>query len=142
MAKKTITPEEPKLFEKFWNEYAMKFDRIAAVRAWNNLDKDLRHAAIDGIQHYREMCEALGVRRMWPQGYLNHRRWEDEQDAQTDLPLDHRSLATIGTQESGCTEYKDLKSATSRITNAQTPSDGITNPAEQRGADIPDMAIW
>ena len=83
--KKTITPEEPKLFEKFWNEYAMKLDRIAAVGAWNNLDKDLRRAAIDGIQHYREICEVLGVRRMWPQGYLNHRRWEDEGDAQPNL---------------------------------------------------------
>ena len=130
MAKKTITPEEPKLFEKFWDKYAMKLDRIAAVRAWNNLDKDLRRAAIDGIQHYREICEALGVRRMWPQGYLNHRRWEDEQDTQTDL-------------QSGCTKYKDLKSATSRITNAHTHSDGIANPAERtQDSDIPDMAIW
>ena len=88
--KKTITPEDPKLFEKFWNEYAMKFDRIAAVRAWNNLDKDLRRAAIDGIQHYREICETLGVRRMWPQGYLNHRRWEDESPTPDPSPVERR----------------------------------------------------
>lgn len=128
MAKKTPTPEDPKLFDEFWDKYAMKLDRIAAVRAWNNLDKDLRRAAIDGIQHYRDICEALGIRRMWPQGYLNHRRWEDES------PI---------TAPSGSTEYKDLKSATSRITNAHTHSDGIANPAERtKDSDLPDMAIW
>jgi len=76
--KKTITPEEPKLFEKFWDKYAMKLDRIAAIKAWNNLDKDLRRAAIAGIQRYRNDCEARGIPRMYAQGYLNHRRWEDE----------------------------------------------------------------
>jgi len=114
MAKKTSTPEEPKLFEKFWNEYAMKLDRIATVMAWNNLDKDLRRAAIDGIQHYREICEALGVKRMWPQGYLNHRRWEDESPTPDPSPV-----------ERGGTAANDI------------PLQG-----GQRGADLPDMAIW
>ena len=92
----------------------MKLDRIAAVRAWNNLDKDLRRAAIDGIQHYREVCEALGVRRMWPQGYLNHRRWEDESPTPDPSPV-----------ERGEAEGADL------------PLQG-----GQREVDLPDMAIW
>lgn len=118
MTKKTSTPEEPKLFEKFWNEYAMKFDRIAAVRAWNNLDKDLRRAAIDGIQHYRENCEALGVRRMWPQGYLNHRRWEDESPDPSPV------------------ERGEAKGADLPLQGGQRGAEG------QRGADLPDMALW
>lgn len=120
MAKKTPTPEEPKLFEKFWNEYAMKLDRIAAVRAWNNLDKDLRRAAIDGIQHYREICEALGVKRMWPQGYLNHRRWEDE---------------AAEPQE----KFSSSKFQVSR--NGAQPTPETCQP-ETRDSDLPDMATW
>jgi len=133
--KKTITPEEPKLFEKFWNEYAMKLDRIAAVRAWNNLDKDLRRAAIDGIQHYREICEALGVRRMWPQGYLNHRRWEDEQEDPTPtLPCMggsdmHRSDATAA---KGNYSPPSQEKATGRRDSGN----------EDGGGSLPDMAIW
>ena len=110
--KKTITPEEPKLFEKFWDKYAMKLDRIAVIKAWNNLDKDLRRKAIDGIQHYCEICETLGGKRMWPQGYLNHRRWEDESPTQPlPQPLPRREGGTRGAEG-------------------------------QRGADLPDMAIW
>ena len=131
--KTTITPEEPKLFEKFWNEYAMKLDRIAAVRAWNNLDKDLRRAAIDGIQHYREICEALGVRRMWPQGYLNHRRWEDE-DPTPALP---------------CMGGSDMhrSDATAAKGNYSPPSQGKATGRrdsgnEDEGGSLPDMAIW
>jgi hypothetical protein len=122
MAKKISTPEEPKLFEKFWNEYAMKLDRIAAVRAWNNLDKDLRRAAIDGIQHYREICEALGVRRMWPQGYLNHRRWEDEAaEPQEKVSSSKFQVSSNGAQP-------NLKPETCQ--------------PETRDSDLPDMAIW
>lgn len=123
--KKTITPEEPKLFEKFWNEYAMKLDRIAAVRAWNNLDKDLRRAAIDGIQHYREICEALGVKRMWPQGYLNHRRWEDESLSPDPSPVERGGTAANGIPQQGGAR------------GASIPLQG-----EQKGADLPDMATW
>ena len=121
MTKKTITPEEPKLFEKFWNEYAMKLDRIAAVRAWNNLDKDLRRAAIDGIQHYREICEALGVRRMWPQGYLNHRRWEDE--------------AAEPQEKVSSSKFQD----SSFKIQVSTPE---TCQPETRDSALPDMATW
>ena len=138
--KKTITPEDPKLFDEFWDKYAMKLDRIAAVRAWNNLDKDSRRAAIDGIQHYREICETLGVRRMWPQGYLNHRRWEDEAD--TD-PAPSPAPTGVG---SG---YR-----TDRRDNCRTISahDGAAAPLPSRGGagvgsdtppdNLPDMAIW
>ena len=122
MTKKTIIPEEPKLFEKFWDKYAMKLDRIAAVRAWNNLDKDLRRAAIDGIQHYREICEALGVRRMWPQGYLNHRRWEDE----------------AAEPQGKVSSFKSQVSSN----GAQPKPETCSLKSETRDSDLPDMAIW
>jgi hypothetical protein len=129
MTKKTSTPIDQE-FQKFWDAYGLKRDRVAAERAWRKLSKGDRRAALAGIQRYRDDCEARGIQRMYAQGYLNHRRWEDEQDAQTDL-------------QSGCTEYKDLKSATSRITNAHTHSDGIANPAERtQDSNLPDMAIW
>ena len=127
MAKKknTITPEDPKLFDEFWDKYAMKLDRIAAIKAWNNLDKDSRRAAIDGIQHYREICETLGVRRMWPQGYLNHRRWEDESPSTDPSP-------------------SSLSPDPSPVERGGTAADDIPLQGGQRGAGgaIPDMAIW
>ena len=133
MAKKTITPEEPKLFEKFWDKYAMKLDRIAAVRAWNNLDKDLRRAAIDGIQHYREICEALGVRRMWPQGYLNHRRWEDEA-AEPKEKVSSSSTSEAAKPSAKFFDERSGKAERQVSSNQPTP--------ETRDSDLPDMAIW
>ena len=132
MAKKTSIPEDPKLFDEFWDKYAMKFDRIAAVRAWNNLDKDLRRAAIDGIQHYREICEALGVRRMWPQGYLNHRRWEDEAAE----PQEKVSSSKFFDERSGKAERQVSSNG------AQPTSETCSLKPETRDSDLPDMAIW
>ncbi len=85
MTKKTTTPADPE-FDKFWNMYGLKRDRVSAERAWRKLSKSDRRAAISGIQRYRDDCEARGISRMYAQGYLNHRRWEDEHEVQTVLP--------------------------------------------------------
>ena len=65
-------------FEEFWNAYGLKRDRIAAERAWNKLNTKDKRAAIAGIAAYNADCEQRGISRMYGQGYLNHRRWEDD----------------------------------------------------------------
>ena len=65
-------------FEEFWNTYGLKRDRIAAMRAWNKLNAKDKRAAIAGIAAYTNDCEQRGISRMYGQGYLNHRRWEDD----------------------------------------------------------------
>ena len=68
-------------FKEFWDAYGLKRDRIDAERAWNRLSASDRRAAVAGIGRYREQCRRSGVSMMYGHGYLNHRRWEDEQDA-------------------------------------------------------------
>ena len=65
-------------FQTFWNTYALKRDRIAAERAWNRLSEKDKQAALAGIATYSDYCERHGICLMYAQGYLNHRRWEDE----------------------------------------------------------------
>ncbi|MCI6830271.1 MAG: hypothetical protein MR924_13630 [Prevotella sp.] len=65
-------------FEEFWNAYGLKRDRIAAERAWNKLNAKDKRAAIAGIASYTNDCKQRGISRMYGQGYLNHRRWEDD----------------------------------------------------------------
>lgn len=65
-------------FQKFWDAYALKRDRVAAERTWKKLSEADRRAAFDGIASYRDDCQRRGIHRMYAQGYLNHRRWEDE----------------------------------------------------------------
>ncbi len=127
MTKRTTTPTSLE-FQKFWDSYDLKRDKVAAERAWRKLGKHDRLAALQGIQRYRDDCEAQGIQRMYPQGYLTHRRWEDEADVQTDARRDLQSRRN---------EYKDLQSATSRIAGAPIHSDGIATPD-----DLPDMALW
>lgn len=67
-------------FNTFWDAYGLKRDRKAAEGAWKRLSAKDRQAAFDGIHAYREECRRTGVRMMYGQGYLNHRRWEDEID--------------------------------------------------------------
>ena len=70
-------------FEVFWKSYGLKRDRIAAERAWRRLSARDQRAAFAGIPAYREDCQRRGVAMMYAQGYLNHRRWEDEAEPQT-----------------------------------------------------------
>ena len=71
-------PKSDELFNTFWDAYGLKRDRLAALRAWNRLSMKDRRAAIRGIAAYRADCQKRGISMMYGQGYLNHRRWEDE----------------------------------------------------------------
>lgn len=111
--KKTSTPIDPE-FQKFWDAYGLKRDRVAAERAWRKLSKGDRRAALDGIRRYRDDCEARNISRMYAQGYLNHRRWEDESDVQTDLPLiplADRSALPIGSSKNEAQESSGADTA-------------------------------
>ena len=65
-------------FPEFWNAYGLKRDRMAAEKAFLRLSAKDRLAAFNGIAAYRADCEQRGIRMMYAQGYINHRRWEDE----------------------------------------------------------------
>lgn len=68
-------------FPEFWDAYGFKRDRMAAEKAFLRLSAKDRLAAFNGIAAYRADCQQHGVRMMYAQGYLNHRRWEDETEA-------------------------------------------------------------
>ena len=70
--------ENDELFNTFWDAYGLKRDRLAALRAWKRLSANDRRDAIRGIAAYRADCQQRGISMMYGQGYLNHRRWEDE----------------------------------------------------------------
>lgn len=65
-------------FPEFWDAYALKRDRMAAEKAYLRLSAKDRIAAFNGIAAYRADCEQRGIAMMYAQGYINHRRWEDE----------------------------------------------------------------
>lgn len=65
-------------FPEFWNAYGLKRDRMAAEKAFLRLSGKDRLAAFNGIAAYRADCEQRGIAMMYAQGYINHRRWEDE----------------------------------------------------------------
>lgn len=65
-------------FQQFWDAYGLKRDRFAAERVWKRMNSIDRLAAYNGIASYRADCEQRGICMMYGQGYLTHRRWEDE----------------------------------------------------------------
>ena len=65
-------------FSAFWDAYGYKRDKVAAERAWNRLSVRDKAAAFAGISAYKKDCMLCGRQMMYAQGYLNHRRWEDE----------------------------------------------------------------
>ena len=81
-------------FQDFWNAYGMKRDRIAAERAWNQLPAKDKRAALAGIPTYREDCQHRGIAMMYAQGYLKHRRWEDEPTAAAPQTWNKKTVAS------------------------------------------------
>lgn len=92
-------------FEEFWNAYGLKRDRIAAERAWNKLNAKDKREAIAGIAAYTNDCEQRGISRMYGQGYLNHRRWEDDfraPEATASIALEKAQQVAQGSVGSDC----------------------------------------
>lgn len=82
-------------FKAFWDAYGLKRDRMTAERVWQRLTAKERRAAVAGIPAYRESCRLQGIAMMYGQGYLSHRRWEDDA-AELDV-VARRSERTDGT---------------------------------------------
>jgi len=80
-------------FKEFWDAYGLKRDKVAAERAWKRLGKRDQRAAFNGIAAYREDCEKHGRMMMYAQGYLNHRRWEDELDGNSKFKIQNSKLS-------------------------------------------------
>ena len=135
--KKTTKPADD--FQQFWDAYGLKRDRVAAERAWRKLSKSDRRAALAGISHYRDDCEARGIQRMYAQGYLNHRRWEDEDTDPSPNP------APTGVGSGYRTDRRNDCRTISAHNGAAAPlqSRGVAGVGSDTTPDsIPDMAIW
>lgn len=79
-------------FPEFWDAYGLKRDRMAAEKAFLRLSAKDRLAAFNGIAAYRADCEQRGIRMMYAQGYINHRRWEDEPEASTPASVQYAAI--------------------------------------------------
>lgn len=76
--KKNLTPD----FQTFWDAYGLKRERIGAEHVWNRLSAADKRAAIRGIEAYKKECQRRGINMKYAQGYLSHRRWEDDPGVQ------------------------------------------------------------
>lgn len=77
------------LFDKFWSEYPRKEDKTKAKKAFIKLrpDKALVGEMLNALKWQKTMEQWRDRRYIpLPTTYLNGRRWEDEQPAQTTQP--------------------------------------------------------
>lgn len=78
-AQKVAQAEEvERQFKLFWQTYDYKRGKEKAWTAWKRLAKRDREAAMAGIEAYKADCERFDRQMLYPQGYLNQRRWEDD----------------------------------------------------------------
>lgn len=83
-------------FPEFWDAYGFKRDRMAAEKAFLRLSAKDRLAAFNGIAAYRADCQQRGIRMMYAQGYINHRRWEDERSPVETVAIPSQPSPTPG----------------------------------------------
>lgn len=76
----TKTSNKTPSFSEFWNIYPLHRAKAAAERAWNRLSSSDKKNAVKALPAYTEYCKQKGIAYKYAQGWLNDRRWEDEQD--------------------------------------------------------------
>lgn len=96
-------------FDAFWDAYGYKKDRASAERTWNRLSQKDRRAAYDGIEAYRADCQAHDRQMMYAQGYMTHRRWEDEVTAQTPPPDGGGDAESCDKEWQGVCRWRDAQ---------------------------------
>ena len=70
--------EVEQMFKVFWEAYDYKRGKDKAWTAWKRLSKRDREAALAGVEAYKADCDRFDRAQLYPQGYLNQRRWEDD----------------------------------------------------------------
>lgn len=65
-------------FERFWDEYAYKKDRLESEAQWRKMSDDEKAKAISGIKRYKFFCKTKGYDIIYPSRYLKKRRYMDE----------------------------------------------------------------
>ena len=106
-------------FQQFWDAYGLKRDRIAAERVWNRLTAKDKRKALRAIDDYAADCAQRGISRMYAQGYLSHRRFEDDFTAP-----DKEAPATVA----------PINSAPRPTATAPCPNSGAHRPSGALGS--------
>ena len=66
-------------FERFWGLYDYKVGNKARVaKKWNALPEGERILALAAIPRYRRFAEQKKIDRVYPETYIDQRRWENE----------------------------------------------------------------
>ena len=66
-------------FERFWNAYGYKVGAKARVqKKWERLPEGDRILAIASIGRYRRFAEGKHIDMVYPETYIDQRRWENE----------------------------------------------------------------
>ena len=66
-------------FELFWNAYGYKVGNKARVaKKWERLPEGERVLAMAAIPRYRRFAEGKKIELVYPETYIDQRRWENE----------------------------------------------------------------
>lgn len=65
-------------FERFWEEYGYKKDKISAEKYWKKMPDNEKAKAISGIKRYRYDCKRSQRDMVYPIRYLRNMRYMDE----------------------------------------------------------------
>lgn len=66
-------------FNEFWEAYAYKVGNKARVmKKWAALPEEDRISAMVAIPHYKGFAQRRGIERVYPETYIDQRRWENE----------------------------------------------------------------
>lgn len=70
----------PKEFERFWDRYPRKVKKVQALKAWEQINDDLKQRALRAVEKFAEDCKKKNTEPEFfahAPTWLNNDRWED-----------------------------------------------------------------
>jgi len=65
-------------FENFWKTYNYKLGhKKKAAKTWDRMDEEDKILAMSHIRKYDHFIQANKIKKLYPETYLNQRRWEN-----------------------------------------------------------------
>ena len=131
-------------FKEFWAAYPRKRGKDKAELAWKRMTAEERRLALSAIPDYIDDYQKNNVIFMYPQGWLNQKRWRDyvEQEEDGTTPQGVPPQTPCAPLKSGTAQGGTGGSGTRTGHSAAEQPNLFDQPTDSPAPSLADMETW
>lgn len=131
-------------FKEFWAAYPRKRGKDKAEKVWKGMRPEAKQLAFAALPAYIDDYQRNNVAFMYPQGWLNQKRWRDymEEDADVPPPQGVAPQTPCAPLKSGTAQGGAGGSGTKTGHSAAEQPNLFDQPTDRDTPSLADMETW